>query len=70
MSKYEGMQRLADRYISDAGFRAEMSRNPQGAARALGVELDETSLKALSGVGFISDQALAERVSKGYRSFC
>src|SRR5215210_5866860 len=43
VSNYEAMQRLAERYISDAAFRAEMTSDPEGTAKRYGVSLDSAS---------------------------
>jgi hypothetical protein len=61
MSNFEAMQRLANRYISDASFRAEMTQDPEGTAKRYGVELDGATRQALRSV---SGQVLSRRVSK------
>ena len=67
MSNHEAMQRLADRYVSDPEFRAEMSQDMEGAAKRHGVTLDGATRQAFRSV---SGQALSRRVSKAFRSFC
>ena len=70
MSNFEAIQRLADRYISDPGFRSEMASDPQETAKRFGVSLDAATLQTLRGVGAFSDQALSQRVSKYFSSWC
>ena len=64
MSNFEAIQRLADRYISDPTFRAQMASDPEGTAKRHGVQLDDATLQTLRGVGAFSDQALSQRVSR------
>ncbi len=61
MSNYEQIQRLADRYISDPEFRAQMSQDPEGTAKRFGVTLDDATRQTLQSV---SGHALSRRVSK------
>ncbi len=61
MSNFEMIQKLADRYISDPAFRAEMSQDPEGTAKRHGVTLDDSARQALRSV---SGEALSRRVSK------
>ncbi len=67
MSNYEQIQRLADRYISDPEFRVQMSQDPEGTAKSLGVELDDATRQTLQSV---SGQALSRRVSKAITLWC
>ena len=67
MSNHEAIQRLADRYISDPEFRAEMTRDMEGTAKRYGVELDGATRQALRSV---SGQALSPRVSKAFTRWC
>lgn len=69
MSNFEQIQRLADRYISDPGFRAEMASDPEGTARRNGVKMDDATRQVLRGVDW-GGQALPGRVSKAYRTWC
>ena len=50
MSYFQQIQRLADRYTSDAAFRAEMARDPEGTTRRLVVERDGATRRTLLGV--------------------
>ena len=67
MSNQEAMLQLADRFMNDAEFREEMSRDPEGAAESSGYRLDDEDRQALRSVDWGgSDQELNERVSKLY----
>ena len=70
MSNFEQIQRLADRYISDPTFRSQMASDPEGTSKRHGVQLDDATLQTLRGVRAFSDQALSQRVSKGYARWC
>ncbi len=71
MSNQEAMQQLADRFMSDAGFREEMKRDPEGTAESSGYQLDEEDRQALRSVDWSgTDEQLQERVSKAYKSWC
>ncbi len=63
MSNFETIQKLADRYISDPEFRAEMARDMEGTAKRHGGVLDDATRQALRSV---SGEALSRRVSKRY----
>ena len=67
MSNFEQIQRIADRYISDPEFRAQMASDPEGTARSFGVTLDDATRQTLRSV---SGQALSRRVSKGAVMWC
>ncbi len=69
MSNHEAMQRIADRYVNDPGFRAEMSRDPEGAASRSGVRVDDATRQMLSTVEW-GDAMLPQRVNKLMRSWC
>ncbi len=69
MSNFEQIQRLADRYVSDPKFRAEMSQDPEGTAKRHGVNLDETTRQTLRGIDW-AGQALPQRASKYYSRWC
>ncbi len=69
MSNFEQIQKLADRYISDPEFRAQMSSDPEGTAKRHGVNLDETTRQTLRGIDW-GGQALPGRVSKGTVRWC
>ena len=67
MSNFEAMQKIADRYISDPEFREQMASDPEGAAKSMGVTLDDTTWQTLQSV---SGEALSRRVSKLTLSWC
>ncbi len=67
MSNFEAMQKIADRYISDPEFRAQMSQDPEGTAKSMGVTLDDAARQTLQSV---SGQALSRRVSKALTLWC
>ncbi len=69
MSNFEQIQRLADRYISDPEFRAQMSQDPEGTAKRHGVRMDGTTRQTLRGIDW-GGQALPMRVSMNFRSWC
>lgn len=65
MSNHEAMQRLADRYISDPEFRAQMGQDPKGTVRSHGLSLDDATWQTLKGVEWAGlGEGLAQRVSK------
>jgi hypothetical protein len=67
MSNQEAMQQLADRFMNDADFRAEMRQDPEGAATGAGIELDEEDRQSLQSIDWGgSDEELQERVSKRF----
>ena len=70
MSNFEAMQRIADRYISDAEFRAQMASDLEGTAKRHGVQVDDARRRTLSSIGGLSDQALSQRVSKRTTVWC
>jgi hypothetical protein len=63
------MQTLADRLTDDPRLRAEFQRDPEAAATAAGVELDDSDRRALRSANWaqVDDQELAIRVSKAAR---
>ncbi len=69
MNNFEQMQRLADRYISDPEFRAEMASDPEGTARRNGVQMDDATRQTLRGIDW-GGQALSQRVSKAIIRWC
>ncbi len=69
MSNFEQIQRLADRYISDAEFRVQMASDPEGTAKRHGVDLNEETRQTLRGIDW-AGQALPGRVSKFGKSWC
>ena len=69
MSNFEQIQRIADLYISDAGFRSQMASDPEGTAKRYGVSMDDATRQTLRGVDW-AGQALPGRMSKHFSSFC
>ena len=62
---YESVGKLVDLWMGDAGFREQIKKDPQAAARKAGVQLSEEELTALRGVDWsLSDEQLQARVSK------
>jgi hypothetical protein len=57
---------LADRVMSDPAFREEFERDPEGAIKAAGLNLEESNLEALRSTQWqdLSDSELTERISK------
>ncbi len=71
MSNHEAMQRMADRCVSDPGFRQAMARDPEGTAKSSGVMLDDATRQAIKGVEWAGfGEGLSQRVSKARRIFC
>ena len=68
MSNFEQIQRLADRYVSDPEFRAQMASDPEGTAKQHGVQMDEATRQTLRGIDW-GGNALPGRVSKA-ASWC
>jgi putative modified peptide len=61
----EAIERLMDRWATDADFRTEVREDPQGALARHGIELEQDELAALQSVDWSqSDQELQARVSK------
>jgi hypothetical protein len=69
VSNFEQIQRLADRYISDLEFRAQMASDPEGTAKQHGVKMDEATRQILRGIDW-GGQALPGRVSKVAMRWC
>ena len=69
MSNFKQIQRLADRYISDPEFRSQMASDPEGTAKQHGVQMDDATRQTLKGIDW-GGQALSQRVSKGFTSWC
>ena len=68
-SNHEAMQRIADRYVNDPEFRAEMSQDPEGTASRSGVRLDDATRQMLRTVEW-GDGMLSQRVSKAAVRWC
>ena len=61
----DAVQQLFDRWMNDATFREEVRRDPAGAARRAGLDLDPSELAALQSSDWsLSDEELTARVSK------
>ncbi len=69
MSNHEAMQRIADRYVNDPEFRAQMSQDPEGTVSRSGVRLDDATRQMLRTVEW-GDTGLSQRVSKGFMRWC
>ncbi len=62
------LERLMARYTDDPQFKEQLKRDPEGAARQAGVELDEEDRRVLQQLDWsLPDEELQQRVSKGYR---
>jgi predicted ribosomally synthesized peptide with nif11-like leader len=61
----EGVETLMDRWTNDPAFRTQLRADPEGAARAAGVDLDTEEWAALRGIDWsLSDEELQARSSK------
>ncbi len=69
MSNHEAMQRIADRYVNDPEFRAQMSQDPEGTVSRSGVRLDDATRQMLRTVEW-GDAMLSQRVSKAFMRWC
>jgi len=62
----ENAEKLIDKWMNDTTFRDALRRDPQAAVAAAGVTLSEDERAALGTIDWnLSDEQLAERVSKG-----
>ena len=61
----EAVTQLTERWVSDPSFREAVRRDPEGAVRTTGIELDEDELTGLRNVDWsLSDEELTARASK------
>lgn len=61
----EAVESLIDRWINDPVFREELRKDPEGAIRSTGVELDEEEWAALRRIDWgLTDEDLRLQVSK------
>jgi hypothetical protein len=56
------MDRLVSKWISDSAFRSEFSTNPQAAAAAYGISLEDHEWAAISATG-LGSGATEDRLS-------
>jgi hypothetical protein len=55
---------LMDKWMNDAGFRASLRQDPEGAIKATGYTMDEEQLKAFRAIDWsLSDEELTARAS-------
>jgi len=60
------LDQIMERYTQDPAFKAQLQADPEAAAKAAGIALDDEDRQALRGLDFsLSDQELQQRVSKG-----
>ena len=60
------IDRLADKWLNDPGFRAKMERDPEGTVKACGISLNTEEWATVKNVVMTtSDEALRMRISKG-----
>lgn len=61
----ESLEVLVERWMDDPAFRTAVRQDPEGAVRAIGLELDEEEWAAIRGMDWsLSDEELSVRVSK------
>ena len=61
----DAVTELTDRWMNDAAFRDAVRKDPVGAIKATGLDLDESELTALRDVDWsIGDEELRARISK------
>jgi len=61
----EAVMELTERWINDPSFREALRRDPEGAVRATGAELDEDEWTTLRNADWsVSDEELLTRASK------
>lgn len=61
----EAVGKLVDRWMNEPSFREELRKDPEGAVRRSGVELDAEEWAALRNMDWtLPDEALQSRVSK------
>jgi hypothetical protein len=62
----EVIEELIDRWMDDSDFRAAVRRDPEGAVRATGLELDVDEWAAVHQIDWsLSDEELSSRANKG-----
>lgn len=57
---------VMDKWLSDAAFRNTLRADPEGAVRALGLDLSSEQWAALRRQLALPDEQLQDRVSKGF----
>jgi hypothetical protein len=61
------LEQIMERYTQDPAFKAQLRADPEAAAKAAGIALDDEDRQALRGLDFsLSDEQLQQRVSKGH----
>ena len=61
-----GVDQLVNRWLNDAGFRAQMQRDPEGTVKHCGITLNAEEWATVRTVVMsTSDEALRARISKG-----
>jgi hypothetical protein len=61
----QAFEALTDRWINEPEFRARMRRDPEGAVRATGAELDEEGWALVRAIDWnLPDDELERRISK------
>ena len=61
----EGIGELMDRWVNEPGFRDEVRRDPEGAVRRSGIQLNDDEMAALHSVDWnLPDEELRSRLNK------
>ena len=62
----DGVDRLVDKWLNDASFRAQMQRDLEGTVKRSGITLSEEEWATVRNVVMTTaDEALRARISKG-----
>ena len=65
--KQNSIERLANKWLNEPGFRAKMQSDPKGTVKACGISLNTEEWATVKNVVMTtSDEALKRRVSKGF----
>jgi len=59
------LDQIMERYTTDPAFKAQLKADPEAAAKAAGIALNDEDRAALRGLDFtLTDEQLQRRVSK------
>ena len=63
-----GVDQLVEKYLNEPGFRDKMKRDPEGTVKSAGISLNADEWATVRNVVMsTSDEALRQRVSKGFQ---
>ena len=63
-----GVDQLVEKYLNEPGFRGKMAKDPEGTVKSAGITLNKEEWATVRNVVMTtSDEALRQRVSKGFQ---